>query len=371
MSALDVSSRDARGVASPGPVAPRFLRRLTAGLFGSTLNTLVTLVTAAALAWIVPPLLRWTLLDATWRGTAAECAAGAGACWAFVGAKLRFVLFAFYPPDLHWRPALVVVLLLALVAITAVPRFWRRGLLAAWAATISGSWLLMAGWPGVLRTVPSNQWGGLPITLLVWTVGFAAAMPLAILLALARRSAMGGLRTLAVAYIELMRGTPMVAILYVAMLIVPMALPEGVTLDKTLRAMVLITLFWAAYLAEVVRGGLQTIPPGQYEAATALGLGYWRSMQLVILPQALRVVIPGMVNLAIGFLLATSLLAVIGIFDLLNAAKASAADPQWLGFYDEAYLLVAAIYFAFCFAGSRYSRWLERRLAGRPGRQGR
>jgi general L-amino acid transport system permease protein len=369
MSALEVSSA--------GPLAPlsapprlRLGRRLATGLFGSRLNTALTVLTVAALAWIVPPFLRWALLDATWRGTAADCMAGDGACWAFVGAKLRFVLFAFYPPDLHWRPALVVILLLSLVVTTAMPRFWRRGLLLGWAGVVGASWLLMAGWPGgaggLLRIVPSNQWGGLPVTLLVWTVCFAAAMPLAIGLALARRSRMGGLRTLAVAYIELMRATPMVAILYVAMLIVPMALPEGVTLDKTFRAMILITLFWAAYLAEVVRGGLQTIPPGQYEAATALGLSYWRTMQLVILPQALRVVIPGMVNLAIGFLLATSLLAVIGIFDLLNAAKASATDPQWLGFYDEAYLFAAAIYFAFCLTGSRYSRWLERRLSRKP-----
>ena len=372
MSALDVSRHEAfpHEVPARGSGAARLARRLAAGLFGSRLNTAITVATAALLAWTVPPLLRWALIDATWRGAAADCMAGDGACWAFLATKLRFILFAFFPPDLHWRPALVVVLLLALVTVTAVPLFWHRRLLIGWAVVVGASWLLMAGWPGgaggALRLVPSNQWGGLPVTLLVWTVCFAATMPLAVGLALARRSRMGGLRTLAVAYIELMRATPMVAILYVAMLIVPMALPEGVTLDKTFRAMILITLFWAAYLAEVVRGGLQTIPPGQYEAATALGLGYWRSMQLVILPQAFRVVIPGMVNLAIGFLLATSLLAVIGIFDLLNAAKASATDPQWLGFYDEAYLLVAAIYFAFCLTGSRYSRWLERRLSRKP-----
>lgn len=339
----------------------RLRRRLAAGLFGTRLNTAITALTTALLAWAVPPLLRWAIVDATWSGTAADCAAREGACWTFVVAKLCFILFAFYPPDLHWRPLLVVALLIGLVVVTALPRFWRRELLVGWIAVLAVSWMLMAGWPAG-RPVPSSQWGGLPITLLVWTVCFAAAMPIAILLALARRSKMGGLRTLAITYIELMRGTPMVAILYVAMLILPMALPEGQTMDKTYRAMVMITLFWAAYIAEVVRGGLQTIPPGQYEAATALGIGYWRSMQLVILPQALRVVIPGMVNLAIGFLLATSLLAVIGTFDLLNAAKASATDPQWLGFYDEAYLLAALIYFVLCFTGSRYSRWLETHL---------
>ncbi|WP_353017613.1 amino acid ABC transporter permease [Mesorhizobium sp. M1405] len=263
--------------------------------------------------------------------------------------------------ELHWRPALVILLLFALLGATAIPRFWRRELLFAWPAVIVLCWLLMAGALGG-APVSSNQWGGLPVTLLVWTVCFATSLPLAVLLALARRSDMTGLRLLSVIYIELLRGTPMVAILYIAMLILPMALPEGQSMDKTLRAMIMVALFWTAYTAEVVRGGLQAIPPGQEEAASALGLGYWRAMQLVVLPQALRVVIPGLVNLAIGFLLATSLLAVIGIFDLLNAAKASATDPNWLGFYDEAYLVAAMVYFVFGFGGSRYSQWLERRL---------
>ena len=172
----------------------------------------------------------------------------------------------------------------------------------------------------------------------------------------------GPMRLLSVAFIEVMRAIPMVAILYFAMLILPMALPAGVILDKLTRATIMIALFWTAYLAEVVRGGLQTIGAGQSEAAQSLGLGYWQAVRLVVLPQALRRVIPGLVNLGIGFLLATSLLAVIGAFDLLNTAKASTTDQQWLGFYDEAYIFAAAIYFLLCFAGSRYSLWLEERL---------
>ena len=172
----------------------------------------------------------------------------------------------------------------------------------------------------------------------------------------------GPMRLLSVAFIEVMRAIPMVAILYFAMLILPMALPAGVILDKLTRATIMIALFWTAYLAEVMRGGLQTIGAGQSEAAQSLGLGYWQAVRLVVLPQALRRVIPGLVNLGIGFLLATSLLAVIGAFDLLNTAKASTTDQQWLGFYDEAYIFAAAIYFLLCFAGSRYSLWLEERL---------
>ncbi|MBS7535973.1 amino acid ABC transporter permease [Ancylobacter sonchi] len=340
----------------------RALTTLRRGLFGSWLNGLVTLATVALLAVIVPPLLRWLVIDATWSGSAADCRAGDGACWAFIAAKIRFILLAFYPAELQWRPVLACVLMLGLLAATALPRFWRRELAIAWPAVIAACWLLMAGLPGLIAPVSSNQWGGLPVTLIIWAVCFASALPLAVLLALARRSNMAGLRLLSVAYIELMRGIPMVAILYFAMLILPMALPAGQSMDKILRAIIMIALFWAAYIAEVVRGGLQAVPEGQREAAATLGLGYWRIMQLVVLPQALRVVIPGLVNQAIGFLLATSLLAVIGIFDLLNAAKASAADPSWLGFYDEAYLVVAAIYFAFGYGGSRYSLWLERRL---------
>lgn len=337
-------------------------RRLWAGLFGTPLNTLVTVATVALLLFVVPPLARWLVLDATWTGTSADCAARGGACWAFVGDKIRFILFAFYPPELQWRPAVVVVLLIALLVVTAVPRFWQRWLLPLWIAGFATSVLLLAG-TVTPPTVPSNQWGGLPVTLLIWIGCFAVAVPLAVLLALARRSKMGGVRTLAVFFIELMRGTPMVAILYVAMLILPMALPSGQLIDKVLRAGILITLFWSAYIAEVIRAGLQAIPHGQTEAAESLGLSYWRIVWLVVLPQAFRVVIPPLVNLAIGFLLATSLLAVIGIFDLLNAGKNAAVDPNWIGYYDEAYLVVAAIYFVFCYSGSRYSQWLEKRLS--------
>lgn len=333
---------------------------LWSGLFGTISNTLLTLVTALALGWALPPLIRWGIVDAIWTGSSTDCAGTDGACWAFVTAKLRFLFFAFYPADLQWRPALVVILLLCLLTISALPRFWRRELLIAWPLCIIASWPLLSG-GAHLAPVSSNRWGGLPITLFVWATCFGLATPIAILLALARRSRLGGLRTLSILYIELMRGTPMVAILYVAMLILPMALPDG-TFDKMIRAMIMITLFWAAYLAEVFRAGLQAIPPGQHEAATALGIGYWRAMQLVVLPQALRIVIPGMVNLAIGFLLATSLLAVIGIFDLLNTARAAATDPAWLGFYNEAYFVVALTYFVICFSGSRYSLWLERVL---------
>lgn len=330
-------------------------------LTGGPLNILLTLTAMLVLALILPPLFHWAVTDAVLAGNQEECRAAAGACWAFLRAKARFILFAFYPTEQLWRTVLVIVLLLGLMAGSALPRFWGRGLVLLWPVTLAAAWGLMAG-GGPLPRVSLNDWGGLPVTLLVWATCMAFAFPAAILLALARASRMAGLRLLAVAYIEVMRAIPMVAILYFAMLILPMALPSGVILDKLIRATIMVALFWTAYLAEVVRGGLQTIGPGQAEAAQALGLGYWRVMQLVVLPQALRRVIPGLVNLAIGFLLATSLLAVIGAFDLLNTAKAATTDRDWLGFYDEAYLFAAGVYFLLCQGGAGYSRWLETRL---------
>lgn len=336
-------------------------RAWRSGLFGTPLNTIITVMTIALLAAVIPPFIRWALIDATWTGTSADCTAGTGACWAFVSAKFNFITFAFYPPAFYWRPTMVIVLLLGLLAVTAIPRFWSRWLVLPWIVLPILCWHLLAG-TLTPPTVPANQWGGIAVTLLVWLGCFASAIPIALGLALARRSKMGGLRTMSVVFIELMRGTPMVAILYTAMLLLPMMLPNGELIDKILRAMILVTLFWSAYIAEVIRAGLQAVPVGQYEAATALGLSYWRSMGLIVLPQAFRVVIPALVNLAIGFLLATSLLAVIGIYDLLNAAKSAAVDPNWIGFYDEAYFVAASIYFVFCFAGSRYSLWLEKHL---------
>ncbi|NUS71199.1 MAG: amino acid ABC transporter permease [Ensifer adhaerens] len=345
------------------PVAPDW-HRWREGLFSGWANGLVTLATLAAILWIALPFVRWAVIDAVWTGTAADCATEtAGACWAFVGAKFRFMLFAFFPPPLQWRPALVIALIAALLTISALPRFWSFRLVPVWLLALVGIWLLMAGAAG-LEPVSTNHWGGLPITLTVSIAGLAFAFPIALALALARQSDMGLVRSLAIAFIEVLRGVPMIAVLYVAMLIVPMALPSGAAIDKLLRAQIGVTLFFSAYLAEIIRAGLQVIPAGQKEAALSLGLSRIQMLRLVVLPQALRAVIPAIVNLSIGIVLNTSLLAVIGIYDLLNAAKTSATDPAWLGFYSEAYIFAALVYFAICFSGSRYSLWLEKRLNG-------
>ncbi|MGV1791355.1 amino acid ABC transporter permease [Rhizobium sp. A37_96] len=343
----------------------RARRPLTAGLFDSKLNGFITLACLAVAIWFLMPLWRWAIDDAVWAGPAQNCNVdGAGACWAFIGAKFRFIIFGFYPPALQWRPTLVILGIEALLFLSAKPQFWSKRLLILWLVAVPVCWLLMAG-TLLPPEAPTNQWGGLPITILVSLIGLATAFPLALLLALARRSKMGILRSLAVIFIECLRGVPLIAVLYVAMLIVPMALPADALLDKLMRAQVGITFFVSAYLAEVIRAGLQSIPAGQTEAAYSLGLGYWRTARLIVLPQALRTVIPAIVNLSIGILLNTSLLAVIGITDLLNAAKTAATDPNWLGFYTETFIFAACIYFAISFAASRYSLWLEARLRAR------
>jgi general L-amino acid transport system permease protein len=213
-----------------------------------------------------------------------------------------------------------------------------------------------------LPYVENERWGGLILTLLLSTVGLAAAFPLSILLALGRRSTLPVIRALCLVYIELIRGVPLISLLFMASVMLPLFLPAGVTIDKLARAQIALILFAAAYLAEVVRGGLQAIPRGQYDAAAAIGLGYWGAMASVILPQALRIAVPPLVNTFVGFFKDTSLVLIIGLFDLLSTIKVALTEPAWSGFGVEAYLFAALVYFVFCYAMSRYSRRFERRV---------
>ena len=335
-------------------------------LFGSPGSTMLTGLLLWLLWETVPPLLSWGLLHARWTspdGSAAACRDAAGACWALVAEKNRLMLFGVYPYDQHWRPALATAIVIALLGASAVRRLWSPALGLAWAAAaLVVSWLMWGGVLG-LAYVETGQWGGLPLTLGLALLGIALAFPLSIVLALGRRSNLPAIKALCAGYIELVRGVPLVSVLFMASVMFPLFLPEGVTIDKLLRALAGITLFTAAYLAEAVRGGLQAIPRGQEEAADALGLSYWRKMRLVILPQALRLVIPPIVNQFISCFKDTSLVTIVGLYDLLAATKASLADPEWRPFFVEGYVAAALVYWAFCFFMSRYSQWLERQLA--------
>ncbi len=318
-----------------------------------SLTAVVVLVAAAV------PFARWALIDAVWRPDPAACRAAHGACWGFIVEKYRLILFGTYPYAEQWRPALATALLIGLWIVSAVRSFWKIGLMPVWAIGLAAIGVLM--WGGVfgLPYVENGRWGGLILTLLLATFGVALAFPLSIVLALGRRSGLPAIRAICVAYIELVRGVPLVSLLFMASVMLPLFLPEGMSIDKLLRAQIALVLFAAAYLAEVVRGGLQAIAREQYEAADALGLTYWQAYLSVILPQALRVAVPALVNTFIGFFKDTSLVLVIGLFDLLATIKLGLTEPAWSGFGVEAYLFAALVYFVFCFSFSRYSRRFE------------
>ncbi|HYD56077.1 MAG TPA: amino acid ABC transporter permease [Burkholderiales bacterium] len=341
----------------------KFLRD---NFFSSWPNALLTLALGAAFLAVVPRFLDWALISAVWSGPSSACRAAEGACWAYVNEKQRFIFFGTYPYDEHWRPAVATAVLIGLWVFSALRRFWKAWLAVVWFAGLAVIGVLM--WGGVLGLpyVENERWGGLILTLLLATFGMALAFPIAILLALGRRSTLPVMRALCVAYIELIRGVPLISLLFMASVMLPLFLPSGVTIDKLLRAQIALILFAAAYLAEVVRGGLQAIPKAQYEMADALGLGAFQKMFYVVLPQALRIAVPPLVNTFIGLFKDTSLVAIIGLFDLLAAVKVGLNEPAWSGFGVEAYLFACLVYFVFCYAMSRYSRTLELRRGRTP-----
>jgi general L-amino acid transport system permease protein len=338
-------------------------------LFSSIPNTLLTLLALFLLVKLVPPLLDWLLFSAVFSGSGPEaCKDAAGACWTLVGVKHRFMLFGFYTYEEQWRPAIATIVLLALICGSGYPRFWGKPLAVAWLIGLPLFCVLM--WGGVLGLpmVETDKWGGLPLTVVLAAVGIVVSFPFGVVLALGRRSTLPAIRTVSTLYIELIRGVPLISVLFMASVMFPLFLPEGVTINKLLRAQVGIILFTAAYQAETVRGGLQALPKGQYEAGDALGLSYWQKTLLIVLPQSLKLVIPSLVNQFISTFKDTSLVLIIGLYDFLTTSRTAVADPAWQPFYVESYAFAAIVYFAFCFSMSRYSQFLERRL-GAQGRR--
>jgi general L-amino acid transport system permease protein len=342
----------------------RTLRR--APMLRDRTNAILTVTLGAGLAYLGFRFASWALFHAIWTlpqgADASVCRAvkSEGACWAVIGERARFILLGVYPLDEQWRPALVCLLFIALYAATAVRAWWTSWLLAAWLVIPLCAVVLLRGGVFGIAGVPSEFWGGLPLTFVLSTVGCAAAFPLAVALALGRRSQMPVVRALSLAYIELVRGVPFIIVLFMAAVMFPLFVPQTFTVDKLLRAQIAVVMVIAAYLAEVIRAGLAAVPAEQYEVAASLGLPFWPATMLVVLPQALRLMIPALVNTFIAFFKDTSLVAVIGLFDLLGAGKAVIVSARWVGFGVEVYLFVAAIYFVFCYAMSRYSARLER-----------
>ncbi|MDP2378555.1 amino acid ABC transporter permease [Reyranella sp.] len=388
-------------------------------LFSSWANSITTVVLIAAVGWILSWFLEWAVFTANFTAAnGTECRAQ-GACWALIGEKWRYIFFGSFPYEQHWRPLFAIIAMLAMLILSADRRMWNWRLIVIWGVGSFITFLLMFGeihlplslflfvalavgaigvilrkniaaagelnayralaaigfvglvlriagilpsWSlaiAPLSYVETNLWGGLPVTLILATYGLAFAFPYGILLALGRRSELPLIKGLCVGFIELIRGVPLISLLIMASVMLPLFLPSGVTIDKFLRAQVAVILFAGAYIAEVIRGGLQSLPKGQFEAADAMGLNYVQKTALIILPQALRVVIPPLINTFIGFFKDTSLVLIIGIFDFLNTANQALVDPNWAGFPGEIYLFAAFVYFIFCYSMSRYSKHLE------------
>jgi general L-amino acid transport system permease protein len=324
-------------------------------LFNGVFNSILTLVTLFFLWKVVPPVFRWVFIDSAWHTTGQACRQAAGACWSIISNNYRFMLFGFYPYDQQWRPLAAMLILFGLLVYSRNRDHWKKPLAYGWILGLFLMGLLMKGGILGLKPVESTQWGGLP-TLLLAVFGAAAYPP----------GAVGPLTAVQmpvrVAYrlYELIRRT---SISLLCLIIFPLFLPEGVTFNKILRAQVAIILFTAAYIAEVVRGGLQAMSRGQYEAAESLGLNYYLIMRLVILPQALKIVIPPTVSILISAFKDTSLVVIIALFDLLKTTQSVLSNPEWMGFSKEAYVFLAILYFLGCFSMSNYSRKLERELS--------
>lgn len=393
-------------------------------LFSSWGNAITTVLLVAGIAWLAWWFIKWGILRATFSAESGqECVGTHGACWAIIGAKFRYIFFGSFPYDEHWRPLFAVLTMLAMLVLSCDRRMWNAGRLAiVWgigtfitfmlmfgqihipvtlifvialiaglagymfrrnvadntertaytALTVIGGAYLILRILGVLPSiaipielfsyVETGSWGGIAVTMILATYGLAFAFPYGILLALGRRSNLPLIRGLCIGFIELIRGVPLISLLIMASVMLPLFLPSGTSIDKFLRAQVAVILFAGAYIAEIVRGGLQALPKGQFEAADAMGLNYVQRTAFIVLPQALRVVIPPLINTFIGFFKDTSLVLIIGIFDFLNTASKALVDPAWTGFPGEIYLFAAAVYFCFCFSMSRYSKYLEREL---------
>ena len=334
-------------------------------LFSSVVNTVLTIVVLLLAGLVLPPVFRWAVTHATISGITRGACTGDGACWTFI--RLRFPRFIYgnYPSDQYWRVDVVVALLVAFCAPVLcddVRHRWRYVLLLLIVFPTLAAILLAGGVFG-LAYVDTSRWGGLMLDLIVSFVTVAGSLPLGIALAFGRRSQLPVIRTLSVGYIEVWRGVPLLTVLFMSAVVMPMFIPGGVSVDRLLRGMAALVLFNAAYMAEVVRGGLQGVAPGQEEAADSLGLSWSQVQAFIVLPQAFRIIVPGIINTVVDVFKDTTLLTIIGLFDLLGAVEQALKDPAWPGFATEGYVFAAVLFFACCFVMSAYGRSMERRLA--------
>ena len=346
-------------VNTEGPVA-----WVKANLLGDWKTTLSTLVLGAILLWYVPQIINWAFLTASWTPNYDSCRAdGVGACWGVVVEKYRLIIFGRYPFEEQWRPLVATVLLIGLLVASCIRVFWKPWLPLLWLAVLGVFFVLMYGKVLGLTQVDTDRWGGLPLTILLASLSLVMCFPIALLVALGRRSKLPAIRSFCTLYVELIRGVPLISVLFIASFMFPLFMPQGTQIDVLLRVLVGITLFAAAYMAEVIRGGLQAIPKGQVEAAATLGLSYWQTQRMIVLPQALAMVVPGIMNNFISTFKDTSLVTIVSLYELTGAMKlALNADANWRPFVMEGYFFIALIYFVFCFSMSRYSHWVEKQV---------
>jgi general L-amino acid transport system permease protein len=334
--------------------------------FGGIWNSLLTIFALWALFVTIPDFVRWAFTDAVWQTPDPQaCHAASGACWAVIPEKYRVMLFGTFPYDEHWRGVAVIAIVLGMAGLSMIKRLWSYALFGAWCVAMAAVFVLMLGGVFGLREIGTHEWGGLPLTLIMFVGTVVGGIPAGILLALGRRSEMPAIRALCVGFIEIVRGLPLVTVLFMASLMFPLFMPEGLSIDKFLRAQIAMTGFFAAYAAEVIRGGLQAIPRGQFEAAYTIGLNYWQQTTRIILPQVMRIVLPSMMNEIIRAFKNTTFVGIIGLFDVLRATSTALQDPLWVRYSIEAYLFIFLLYFVLCFALSKYSERVERDLTVR------
>ncbi len=348
------------------PSTQRLGQRIRRAFFAGPGSTAATAAIVGIALWLVPDAAAWLVGHAVWSADEPACQAarGTGACWGVIAEKYRAIVFGRYPYHQQWRPLVAMVLVFALLAASCVRALWHWALMPAWVAGLAAFFLLMGGGLAGLAPVGTDRWGGLPLTVILATLGIALAFPLAIAVALGRRSHLPALRGLCVLYVELVRGVPLISVLFMASFMFPLLLPSGTSPDVLLRVLAGLVLFAAAYMAEIVRAGLQSVPRGQLEAAASVGLGWWQTQRLVVLPQALAAVVPGLMNNFIAIFKDTSLITIVSLYELTGAlGLALNGDPLWRPYKTEGYLFITAIYFACCFSMSRYSLWVERQLA--------
>ncbi len=333
-------------------------------LFPTWYDALFTLFGLYLVYLLLPPLIEWAFIKATWSGNTREACNPEGACWVFIKVWFKQLMYGRYPNTELWRINLAYVIAAVAIILLFIPGFRWKHWVGVFLLVVFPviAYVLFVGGAFGLRPVETALWGGLFLTIVIGAVGIVMSLPIGVVLALGRRSRMPVVQAVCIAFIELWRGVPLITVLFMSSVMFPLFMPEGVNFDKLVRALIGVMLFSAAYMAEVVRGGLQAIPKGQYEAAEALGLSYWKMMGLIILPQALKMVIPGIVNTFIGLFKDTTLVLIIGLFDFLGMVQLAGTNPDWLGFSTEGYVFVAFGFWVFCFSMSRYSQALEKKL---------